>query len=89
MRIIRLNDGTVHEVNQCGEADGILWIRLIDTTNLVAAAQEFSDPEKTGRIVNTRTEGMPIEYVYVGYTELIHIQMDSGVLLALRKGAPE
>lgn len=89
MRIIRMNDGTEHEVNQCGAADHVLWIRLVDTMDIALAASEFSLPEKTVRIVNTRTDGHPVEIVYEGYTKLIHIQLDSGILLALRKEGSE
>lgn len=86
MRILKMNDGTVHEISMCGESN-CLWICLTDVGKVKDAAVEFDDPEKTRRMVSTwDTESAP-ETVFEGFTDLTAVQKDpvSGILVALRQ----
>lgn len=65
---ITLNDGTEYAVEWCGASSGSLGFELTGEWTILQAAEVFSDPDKTTRIVYTYGPGMEEEYE--SYTQL-------------------
>lgn len=85
MRTIKLNNGTVLNVSDCGAADGILWIRLTEPISITKAALTFSDSANTSVIHHEYGDNDKVDFV--GYTELVSLQKQSeGTLIAMKKG---
>ena len=87
MRKIRLRDGTEYGINRCGTADGVLWINVTDTREIVELVFAFTDPAKTESITDFWTDDALPPVTYTGYTQgrSFH-QQEDGVLISLEKG---
>lgn len=75
MQTIKTLDGTTHNVDYCGAADGVLFFSLSDAEGgLLTVATPFSDPDVTGKITYQMDNLSP--NVYEGYTVLMGAMKD-------------
>ena len=87
MRILKLSDGTQHEIYRCGAADGYLWIGLSGRDDLLSVGKIFNDSRKTAVMESTYDSEGAHTVRYEGYTRLVQLSVEEqGVLIALQKG---
>lgn len=83
-RRIRMNDGAIYEEGEIGYADGVIWC-FLKNIDLISAFQNFSNPEKTQKLVFEYGE---MSDVYEGFMSIgAVIQKEQGVNIMLRREA--
>jgi len=72
MQTITLKNDVSHPVSWCGAAEGFLYAELLDVSDIVAAAQEFSDQSATEKIVYRYADEM--SETHIGYQALCDVK---------------
>lgn len=75
MEILMLNDGTAVTGHILDNGDGRIIFVYLDGMSIIQGFTLFSDPEKTGRIIEKRVD---TEKIYEGYTNLTAINTEYG-----------
>ena len=87
MRHIRLNDGTVFDVDRCGADLERLTVRVTGDHTLLDPVPVFGKAENVARIEHW-FDGTETDHVFFeGYVNLIAVQSgNEGIAIILRKG---
>lgn len=87
MRIIRLVDGKVYQVDRCGADLTMLSVNITSQENLLSMVEEFSKPENL-TVIEHRYEDTETDHVFFeGYTRLAGLYITpTGVNMLLNKG---
>ena len=81
---LKFLDGSVIEDASCGSSGGVLWC-WIPGVSMLQAAQAFTDPGKTGKIIFEYGE-MSTEYDGYTFCSILMVEDDGKISVCMKKG---